>query len=99
MCATTSEFVHTLPDFADDVVNFIACVWEGFQKKRHISSVLISILDYLATGEPLKAADLVAQRMKALELASVDANNWEKATYLELLEPSHTTLINKDEEL
>ena len=70
----------------------------GLRMHRELQT-LSTVLDHLAVGEPLMAADMIAQRMKALELAIVEANGWDRAKFLELLEPSDATLLGKDEEL
>ena len=47
--------------------------------------VLSEILDQLAIGRGSTAADLVAQRLKALEQSAQDGNNWRKAKLLALV--------------
>ena len=68
--------------------------------RRNLSEMrsTAAALDHLALGRSKQAADLLMQRMKALELAS-SSGSWEKATFLELLETEEATLINKDEAL
>ena len=58
---------------------------------------LAVILDHLALGRSGAAADVVAQRLKALELAST-SGSWEKAQYLEIVPPEGASLVNKEEE-
>ena len=55
------------------------------------------ILDHLALGRGSAAADVCAQRLKALELATV-TGSWEKAQYVEIVETEGPTLIGKAEE-
>ena len=43
------------------------------------------ILDQLAAGKGSTAADIAAQRLKALEQSVQDGNNWRKAKFLELV--------------
>ena len=43
------------------------------------------VLDCLAAGQGSQAADVVAQRLKALEQSVQDANTWKKAKFLELV--------------
>ena len=50
-----------------------------------------TILDYLARGAYGQAADIAAQRLKALERHIYD-NNWERAQWVELLEPPSAPL-------
>ena len=57
-----------------------------------------SILDLLARGAPSKAADVVAQRIKAVERASHESH-WGSAQFLELLPPENSMLLDKDEEM
>ena len=69
----------------------------GMRTARELQT-LSTVLDYLARGRPQHAADVVAQRMKALEQSVVDGH-WEKASFLELLEAPGSTLLNKQEEM
>ena len=55
------------------------------------------ILDHLALGRSKAAADVAAQRLKALELAST-SGSWDAAQYLELVPAETATLVNKEEE-
>ena len=55
-------------------------------RTRRERKTLTKILDSLARGDPAGAADVVAQRVKALERASHEAH-WGTAQYLELLPP------------
>ena len=59
--------------------------------------VLVEVLDHLADSESGKAADILAQRIKALEQSVQDNNNWKKAKYLELIESDETTLADRGE--
>ena len=63
-------------------------------REMHTLSV---ILDHLALGRSGAAADVAAQRLKALELAST-SGSWEKAQYLEIVPPEGASLVNKEEE-
>ena len=58
---------------------------------------LAVVLDHLALGRTRAAADVCAQRLKALEMA-VTTGTWEKAQYIELVEPEGATLVDKEEE-
>ena len=55
-------------------------------------------LDFLARGETGLAADLAAQRIKAIEQAIVDGS-WTKGQYLELIEAEGATLLDKSEQV
>lgn len=66
--------------------------------RRNLSEMrsMAAALDHLALGRSKQAADILMQRLKALELAS-STGSWEKAAFLELLEAEEATLINKEE--
>ncbi len=68
----------------------------GVRTRRELKT-LTKVLDSLARGDPAGAADVVAQRVKALERASHEAH-WGTAQYLELLPPENTTLLDRAEE-
>lgn len=57
------------------------------------------LLDHLARGRTRRAADLAAQRMKAIERAMRDKGSWDAAQYLELLPTGGDSMIEKEEEL
>ena len=59
---------------------------------------LVVVLDHLARSAPARAADVVAQRMKALERATSEGS-WGAAQYLELIPSEHAGLLDRDEEL
>ena len=59
---------------------------------------LCTALDMLARGEPAHAADLITQRVKALEKATQDTH-WGSAQYLELLSPEAGGLLDRAEEV
>ena len=59
---------------------------------------LAVILDHLALGRSGAAADVISQRMKALELAS-SSGNWDRAQFLELVEAETASLVDKQEEM
>ena len=48
---------------------------------------LAVLLDHLALGRTKHAADIIAQRIKALERSIVDMGKWDHAQYLELIPP------------
>ena len=53
-------------------------------------------LDQLAHGKMLEAADVLAQRLKAFELAA-EEGGWAQAQYLELIPQDKGTLVSGDE--
>eukprot|EP00435_Cladocopium_sp_Y103_P040721 s1146_g11.t1 len=57
----------------------------------------MEVLDQLAQGKGSTAADLVAQRVKALEQSVQDGNTWKKAKFLELV-AEESGLADKGEE-
>ena len=59
--------------------------------------VLTEILDHLAEDAGSKAADIIAQRIKALEQSVQDGNAWKKAKYLELIDSDEVTLSDRGE--
>jgi len=60
--------------------------------------MLGSIMDQLAAGSPSKDADIVCQRIKAVERASHEGH-WGSAQFLELLPPENSMLLGRDEEM
>jgi hypothetical protein len=60
---------------------------------------LCVLLDHLARGRTRRAADLAAQRLKAIERAMCDKGSWEAAQFLELLPTEGDSMIEKEEEL
>ena len=69
----------------------------GLRTQRELKT-LAEVIDKLALGMPSRAADVLAQRVKALERATVDGG-WNTAQFLELLPPESSTLLERDEEL
>lgn len=69
----------------------------GLRSARELKT-LGSIMDQLAAGSPSKAADIVCQRIKAVERASHEGH-WGAAQFLELLPPENTMLLGRDEEM
>ena len=55
-------------------------------------------LDLLARGQTGQCADLISQRIKALDRATQEGH-WQSAQYLELLPPDGVTLLERDEEI
>ena len=56
-----------------------------------------SLLDLLARREYGRAADVAAQRVKALEQSVVDGG-WHRAQFLELIQPEGASLLDRQEE-
>jgi len=69
----------------------------GIRNLREMKT-LATVLDHLALGQSQSAADVVAQRLKSVELAATDGN-WERGQFLELVEQDTTTLVSQDEKL
>ena len=68
----------------------------GARNSRELDT-LGEIMDRLAVGEFGRAADLVTQRFKAVEMALHDGD-WTRATHLELLPDPKRLLTSRDEE-
>ena len=68
----------------------------GARNSRELDT-LGEIMDRLAVGEFGRAADLVTQRFKAVEMALHDGD-WTRATHLELLPDPKRLLASRDEE-
>ena len=60
-------------------------------------ATLCYILDHLAKGRNMAAADVAGQRLKAVEAAIVDGN-WDRAQFLELVEPDGPLLAERQEQ-
>ena len=69
----------------------------GMRTLREMKT-LAQCLDWLAQGQVGRGADLLSQRIKALERATVESH-WNSAQFLELLPPESSTLLERDEEL
>lgn len=68
----------------------------GVRSARELAT-LATVLDHLAEGDCGAAADVVAQRLKAVEKSIVDGS-WEGARQLELIEADDATLLGQREE-
>ena len=60
------------------------------------TQTLCAVLDQIAHGKVLEAADVLAQRLKALELAA-EEGGWASAQYFELIPQDKGTLVSGDE--
>ena len=69
----------------------------GMRSSREIQTLSV-VMGFLANGKYHRAADVLAQRLKALEQVVVEGG-WEKAAFLELFEAPNTAVLSKDEEL
>ena len=69
----------------------------GLRSARELRT-LGSIMDQLAVGSPSKAADIVCQRIKAVERASHEGH-WGSAQFLKLLPPENSMLLGRNEEM
>ena len=69
----------------------------GMRTVRELKTLGV-ILDHLAVNQFAKAADVVSQRIKALERATHE-KHWGAAQFLELLPPEGTMLLDRDEEM
>jgi hypothetical protein len=67
------------------------------QRTQREMRIWSEVLDMLAMGRGSTAADLVAQRLKALEQSVVDGNTWKKAKFLELV-AEESGMADKGEE-
>ena len=68
----------------------------NMRTQRELRTLCVA-LDFLARHRPGHAADLITQRIKALEKATVDSH-WGSAQFLELLNPEGAGLLERDEE-
>lgn len=68
----------------------------GVKLMRELRTFATS-MDCIATGQPEKAADVIGQRMKALELALSD-QGWVRAQYLELIPQEGAGLADPEEQ-
>ena len=69
----------------------------GWRVQREMMT-LAKALDLLAEGSSGAAADVIAQRMKALDLWSREGGSWERAEFLELIPPSASALAERSED-
>lgn len=67
--------------------------------KRNMREIhtLCTAIDHIAQGRKFQAGDVLIQRLKALELAQ-HTGNWERASFLELVESDAVPLVGKEEE-
>ena len=65
--------------------------------QRELRTLMV-ILDLLARNQPARAADVVSQRVKALERATSEGN-WSSAQFLELIPTEAASMLERDEEV
>ena len=69
------------------------------QRNSREMFTLSVLLDHLARGRTRRAADLAAQRLKAIERSMRDKGSWDAAQFLELLPTEGDSMLEKEEEL
>ena len=69
----------------------------NMRSQRELKTLCMA-LDLLARHLPAQAADLIGQRIKAIEKACHDGH-WQAAQFLELLSPEQGGLLERDEEV
>ena len=65
--------------------------------QRELRTLMVT-LDLLARNQPARAADVVSQRVKALERATTEGN-WSAAQFLELIPTETASMLERDEEV
>lgn len=68
------------------------------QRTQRELKVSTTLLDLLTQSKGAEAADILAQRIKALEKSVQDNNQWRKAKHLELVEQEDVALVDQGEE-
>jgi hypothetical protein len=66
------------------------------QRNLREMQTICTVLDHLALGRVGEAGDVLAQRLKALEVANSDGH-WRRAEHLELVTPETVSLVNRSE--
>ena len=69
----------------------------NLRTQRELRTIMVT-LDLLAKKAPARAADILAQRVKALERATIEGH-WMTAQYLELIPNEASSLLDRDEEV
>ena len=69
----------------------------NLRTQRELRTIMVT-LDLLAKKAPARAADILAQRVKALERATIEGH-WMTAQYLELFPNEASSLLDRDEEV
>ena len=68
----------------------------GIRNHREMLTIC-TVLDHIAKGRHMQAADVLGQRLKAVEAAIVDGS-WDRAQYLELVDPEGPLLAGRAEQ-
>ena len=68
----------------------------GLRNLREMLTIC-TVLDHLAKGRNMAAADVLGQRLKAVEAAVVEGN-WDRAQFLELTDPDGPLLAERAEQ-
>eukprot|EP00438_Fugacium_kawagutii_P025118 Skav230791 [mRNA] locus=scaffold312:65520:71347:+ [translate_table: standard] len=69
----------------------------NLRSQRELRTLCLAV-DLLARKHPAQAADVLSQRIKAIEKAGIDGH-WGSAQYLELLSPEQSGLLEREEEV
>ena len=69
----------------------------NLRTQRELRTLMVAV-DLLARKNPARAADVLCQRVKALERASMDGG-WSSAQFLELIPAENSSLLERDEEV
>jgi hypothetical protein len=67
----------------------------GTRNLREMSTIC-TVMDHLAMGRVGEAGDVLTQRLKAIELSSLDGD-WDRARHLELVPQDSASLVNRGE--
>ena len=68
----------------------------NLRTQRELRTLMVAV-DHLARKAPAKAADVLCQRIKALERATAEGH-WNTAQFLELIPSEMSTLLERDEQ-
>ena len=69
----------------------------GTKRNLRELQTICAVIDHIAQKRYMEAGDVLMQRLKALELA-MHSGNWERASFLELIESEGAPLVGKEEE-
>lgn len=69
----------------------------GSKRNLRELQTICAVIDHIAQKRYMEAGDVLMQRLKALELA-MHSGNWERASFLELIESEGAPLVGKEEE-
>lgn len=77
-------------------VRAVPALGPNLRARREIETLAL-VLDALVLGRPDVAADVAAQRIKAVEMSARDGN-WDRAQWLELIAPNEDLLATREEQ-